>query len=170
MTSLSQFDMDLGTNGQIGTGLQFLSPQVEKCLDMYSWLQKKVEIAVKKKKRSSRLYQYSQIISFGHYQFLLENVHCIIQQSLINQTKQHPQMKKIIPQFYFGLLEEMILKEEKTQSSALIQEMLSNEQFHNSLIVCCIEIFNFIIQVKGGGMERLFEQVHIDGFDFWKIL
>eukprot|EP01114_Cavostelium_apophysatum_P015170 TRINITY_DN4080_c0_g1_i1.p1 TRINITY_DN4080_c0_g1~~TRINITY_DN4080_c0_g1_i1.p1 ORF type:complete len:600 (+),score=172.10 TRINITY_DN4080_c0_g1_i1:155-1954(+) len=71
---------------------------------------------------------------------------------------------------YYRILESMLLAEETRLHQTNFTNLLSHENFHKSLLACCMEIVLFSYKMTHMSFPYVLDQFGIKSFDFFKII
>ena len=85
------------------------------------------------------------------------------------QKKFRDRLNQIVS-FYYKVIEELLIIEEKKGKNGNVMDLLIKDTHHKAMIACCLEIGFFVNNTSNINFEKLLELCDIQSFEFWEII
>jgi len=163
-------------------GKQPPATPLTRALEMYNWLSEKVRLKKTPSGLTPAMEEYLGIFENRFRDEILTRANTLVERVLNyekeNATKNSNPLsdKKIkdkqsqMVNLYLKVLEELLNQEERKTDTPNYVEILSNVEFHKSLIACSIETVFFVNNSSSVAFPKLLELCEIQPFEFWRII
>ena len=110
---------------------------------------------------------YVRIIKDCVFKFIDDIIDKEVELNFKKKKNNREERKNIMVNFYFSILEDFIKREKKVQNLNL-KKIISDTNFHKSLIVCVAETVFFILNISHVDVIILIQAVKLEAFEFYK--
>lgn len=90
-------------------------------------------------------------------------------QHLHSEWEKRPRLE-LATRFYYHILERMLLAEERRLNQSNFTVLLNHDQFHTSVLACCVELVLFSYKMIDMAFPYVLVQFGIKPFDFCKVI
>lgn len=149
-----------------------VSTPMTRAMEMNNWLQEHISNYHKLEGFSpvlKRLLENNPKAS-GNLKSLLQDCIEKVEKEICGEEKTGDPKLDQIKSFYFCVVDELLLAEEKINKSIDLNPLLQNENFHRSVFAAAAETILFIHNSTSLMFEDLLDKCNVSAFDFWKCL